>query len=415
MDTVHEKHFLSGKNIIIAGAGIGGMTLCIALQKFLEKYDREINPLPSIAIYEREESMDTIGRQGYSLAIRSDPLSGGLQILQKLNLLDEILAESSPGTHFTMFNNDFTPLVEFRSPLVEGLPKSTIRITRSKLREILNKNLPSSIPIHWKCGIEFAQELNDGKVLVTFMDGHQQQCDLLIAADGSNSKVRQALRPQHELQFAGAILIAARTQTLDKLPSPLDRTWGGVLGGNGNFAFVAPIDQTSASWSVSYLSDTPCEPRSAGSMSEAEIKEVLANAEQRLRPYGEPMPTLFKQTLPSTVSVFNAKDMVPFRNHGSVIFIGDAQHAMSPFSGNGANMAMMDGYQLAEQLILADSLSAAIHAYDDLSIPRSTTAINMSHRSIAIGHSQGIRKHLWVLALKFMAWYLGFNPKPVEN
>ncbi|CAF2711959.1 unnamed protein product [Rotaria sp. Silwood2] len=82
------------------------------------------------------------------------------------------------------------------------------------------------------------------------------------------------------------------------------------------------------------------------------------------------MPTLFKETLRSSVAIFNAKDMIPFRNHSSVIFIGDSQHAMSPFAGNGANMAIMDGYQLADQLVHAKDLSTAIKSYYDLSIPR---------------------------------------------
>jgi 2-polyprenyl-6-methoxyphenol hydroxylase-like FAD-dependent oxidoreductase len=123
------------------------------------------------------------------------------------------------------------------------------------------------------------------------------------------------------------------------------------------------------------------------------------------------MPTLFKETLRSIITIFNAKDMIPFRNYGSVIFIGDAQYAMSPFADNGANMAIIDGYQLADQSIHSKDLNAAIKSYDDLSIPRSKSAINMSHRSIALGHSQGIRKYMWVIILKMMAWYFGFNYK----
>ena len=415
MDAEDEQHFLSGKRIIVVGAGIGGLTFCIALQQFLEKNCAKLNPLPSIIVYEREKSTDVIGREGYSLSIRSDPLSGGLQVFQKLGILEQIFADSNPGTHFTLFNNDLTTLIEIRSPPVEGLSQSHARIARSKLREILIKNMPSSITVNWNCGIASTQELEDGKVVVHLIDGRQEQCDLLIAADGGSSRVRRAIRPEHELRFAGAIIIAARTRALDVLPPPLDVTWGGVLGGNGHFLFVAPNDRTSALWSVSYLSDTPRESKPAGTMNEIEIEQLLAEAEQRLQPYGEPIPTLFKETLRSSVSVFNAQDMVPFRNHGSVIFIGDAQHAMSPFAGNGANMAIMDGYQLAESLVLADNLPAAIEAYDDLSIVRSTNAIRMSHRSIAMGHSQGIWKHLWVVGLKILAWYFGFNLKPVQQ
>ncbi|CAF3372829.1 unnamed protein product [Rotaria socialis] len=411
MKTIHEQHFLSGKYIIVAGGGIGGLTFCVALQRFLENNNQEINPPPHIVVYERELSLDDIGREGYSLSIRSDPLSGGMQILQKLDLLDQILGESNPGTYFTVFNNDFTPLIEFQSPPVEGLSQSTASIARSKLREILHKNISPSIAVHWNHGIESVEELENGQVIVTLMNGHQEKCDLLIAADGSNSKGRRAIRSQNELRFAGAVSIAARTQPLEKLPPPIDKTWGSVLGVNGNFLFVAPSDQRSALWSVSYLSDKPSEPRPAGTMSEEEIEQVLSEAHQRLVSFGEPMPTLFKKTLRSSVSVFNAKDMEPFRNHGSVIFIGDAQHAMSPFAGNGANMAMMDGYQLAEQMILAKHLSTAVQAYDDLCIPRSINAIKMSHRTIAIGHSQGIWKYMWVTMLKIVAYFFGFNSK----
>ncbi|CAF5145445.1 unnamed protein product, partial [Rotaria sp. Silwood1] len=82
-----------------------------------------------------------------------------------------------------------------------------------------------------------------------------------------------------------------------------DTAWGGGLGDNGHFLFIGPIDQTSAFWSVSYLSETPCEPKHVGTMSEAKIEQVLLGAEQRLRPFGEPIPTLFKETLHSSIAV----------------------------------------------------------------------------------------------------------------
>jgi 2-polyprenyl-6-methoxyphenol hydroxylase-like FAD-dependent oxidoreductase len=411
MNSTDEKHFLSGKNIIVAGAGIGGVTFCIALQQFLDKTTEKIEPPPSITIYERDTSIDAIGREGYSLSIRSDGFSGGMQTLQKIGVLDEMINESNLGTHFTLFNNDFSPLIEMRSPPVQGLPQSNMRIARSKLREILIKNIPSSININWNCSIKSAHELEDGQILVDLADGTQQQCHLLIVADGSNSVIRKALRPESELHFAGAISIMARTHALDKLPSPLDKTWGGAIGGDGHFLFVAPSDRTSALWSISYLSSTPRDPKSAGKINDEEIDQILDEVKERTKVFSEPMPTLLKETLRSSITIFNAKDLTPFRNHGSVIFIGDAQHAMSPFAGNGANMAMMDGYQLADQLIHSKDLDTAIKSYDDLSIPRSTSAINMSHRSIQMGHSQGIWKYMWVGVLKIMSWYLGYNLK----
>ena len=393
MSSTTEQHFLAGKRIIVSGAGIGGTVFCIALQQFLDKHGQNIVPLPCIDVYERETSRDVIGREGYSLSIRGDAMGEGMQTFQKLGLLDEMMAESNPGTHFTLFNADFTILMQPQVPRVEGLPHTSMRIARAKLREILLKHMPSSVKIHWNCGIISAHQLENGKVLVDLANGNQEECDLLIAADGSNSKIRTVLRPQHEPIFIGAVTITGRTHSLEELPPPINVTWGRAFSGDGNFLFIAPSDRTSVVWSVSYLSDTPREIKVAGTMSDAELNQVLAEAEERTKAFGKPMPMILKQTLRSSVTVYNAKEVIPFRNHGSVIFIGDAQHAISPFGGNGANMAIMDGYQLAEQLVNANSLTEAIKAYDDQTIPRSTKAIQMSHRLIATGHALGPWNH----------------------
>jgi hypothetical protein len=58
-------------------------------------------------------------------------------------------------------------------------------------------------------------------------------------------------------------------------------------------------------------------------------------------------------------------------------------------------MAIMDGYQLAEQLVNANSLTEAIKGYDDQTVPRSTKALKMSHRIIEMGHSLGSWNHTW--------------------
>ncbi len=47
-----------------------------------------------------------------------------MQTLQKIGILDQMINESNPGTHFTLFNNDFSPLMEMRSPPVQDLPQS---------------------------------------------------------------------------------------------------------------------------------------------------------------------------------------------------------------------------------------------------------------------------------------------------
>lgn len=121
--------------------------------------------------------------------------------------------------------------------------------------------------------------------------------------------------------------------------------------------------------------------------------------------FREPFRTLLENSDPSTLMVFNAMDKEPFA-HGEangvpdgIVFIGDSNHAVSPFAGNGANMALRDGLDLAECLCAKGTFVQAVEAYDERSMPRASTSLKFSHRSIALVHSSGLIWVLWRLLL----------------
>src|SRR5256885_2833442 len=101
--------------------------------------------------------------------------------------------------------------------------------------------------------------------------------------------------------------------------------------------------------------------------------------------------------------VFNAMDKPPFphtntnRKNMPVVFIGDSNHAMSPFAGNGANMALMDGVDLVEHICMSESFDSALTKYDSSSITRSKSAIRISHWVISMAHAQGCKLAFYVL------------------
>ncbi|PVH70771.1 hypothetical protein DL98DRAFT_540588 [Cadophora sp. DSE1049] len=119
---------------------------------------------------------------------------------------------------------------------------------------------------------------------------------------------------------------------------------------------------------------------------------VLHEAQERGMPFGEPFRILIANSDATTVRMLNSKDKEPFA-HGAannlprgVVFIGDSNYAVTPFAGSGANMALLDGYDLAECLCVQRSMDEAVTAYDRCSLPRARTFLRNSHLTIAVAH-----------------------------
>jgi 2-polyprenyl-6-methoxyphenol hydroxylase-like FAD-dependent oxidoreductase len=404
--TKTPAHFASEKRIIIAGAGIAGL----AFTRALDRYWPSGSPRPRITIYERDTQEVSVEREGYSLSIRSDGASGGMQALQKLGLLDSMLEMSITGLQgqkgtFMLWDVNWKPILKFKSPSQppDGLPAPHMRIARNVLRRLLVEGLPSYAEVHWSSACRGVQRLPDGRVQVELSDGQVDDCDILVIADGANSKLRAVLRPDDKLCFAGAVCLSGSAKFTDGVPEPVDENWGLLLGGGGTSLFASPIDEDRAVWCLSYLSPERREivkpPLLRGTVDEL-LKETLV----RGKVFEQPFEQLVQATDPSTFMLFNAMDKQPFVHSdiGStpIIFIGDSNHAMSPFAGNGANMALMDGVELAEEVCKGVSLKSAVEKYDARSMPRSKRAIRQSHWVINVAHAEGLRLAFWMVVLR---------------
>ncbi|KAL1855066.1 3'-5' RNA exonuclease complex component [Paecilomyces lecythidis] len=414
-DNSPRKPLIAGKNVIIVGCGIAGLAFPLALRKqWPEEY---IDEFPNVTIYERDCRETHPGREGYSISIRGDNMGSGIQTLHKMGLLERMLQVSITGTSkseskgkFTLWDLDWQPLLSIAGPTTDGdLPATSMRIRRDALRQVMIDALEALLPegsIHWETTCTKV-EPQPSKVKVTVGRNNavdssdvEKECDILIVADGAGSKIRTQLRPEDRLSFRGIVCLAGVARFPEgEVPKPMDRNWGGVLGAGPLGLFVSPVDARSALWNLSYRADQPRQRLSAP-LSDDQANELLHEALDRAKPFKEPTQTLIKATDPATMAVYNAMDKQPFSHdaNSKVIFIGDSNHAMSPFAGNGANMALMDAWDLALQLSKSMPTSSsssldlgpALKAYDEMSIPRSSKAINRSHWSISVLHSAGI-------------------------
>jgi 2-polyprenyl-6-methoxyphenol hydroxylase-like FAD-dependent oxidoreductase len=402
------SHVLAGKRIVIAGAGIAGLSFAIALRNSWASHNPNDKP-PSVQIFERDTQEEAVGRLGYSLSLRAGGQSSGIEALQKLGLLDEtikvaITNSGSGGSGFCIWQNDFDTVLKVSGPKIKDVPVSGLRIQRSNLRRVL---IQASGNIEWNCGIESVEEGGE-TVRIATTDGRQHECDLLIAADGASSKIRTILRPDDKLNYLGLRTIIAESNFgAESPPNPVASNWGLLPDGHGSSAFCSMVDEHNCLWSITYqekeLLDTKLPPHSKD-----EAAEILQLATNQSVYFSRTLVSIQEKTDPQTLLVLNNRDKQPF-NHASdtkVLYIGDSNHAVSPFSGSGANLALGDGLDLAEALCTTASIAEAVRIYDAKAVPRSRQIINASHYLIAVISATGWMHSLYMFLFRILSFVL---------
>lgn len=427
-------HFLVGKKIVIAGAGISGLTFTYSLHKLWPSISTSTPP--PIVLYERDPSAVPKDREGYSLSLRSDRPSAGIQTLQQMGLLDRMLEVSITGMGgeggsgdgngrkgeggFCIWDREFSKIMKVHSKTPEGCPVAGMRIARADLRRTLVEAVEELSDVEIKWG-EFITGTSSSTssvraVQVTTSNGNEQSCDVLLAADGSSSKLRTLLRPADILSFAGPTCICGTTSISAHHPSGHDEEFGTAISGDGPALFIAPVDHENMMWSLSWKVDEPPVPRKQP-MSRESSEALLDEAKKKGAVYGEKFKEMLDETDLKTLARFNAMDKQPFTHSGTyitatglealsgkVIFLGDANHAVSPFAGNGANLALMDGWDFAKCLTHAATLEDAIASYDKLAVGRAKRVISMSHFTIRVMHSSGWMLWVWMCVLRAIRW-----------
>jgi len=332
--------------IAIVGAGLGGATAAACLQQ--AGFDARI----------------------YEQAVAFDRVGGGIHVSANvLKVLRYIGAEqrlADLGIHpdaFTSRKWD-TGEVLFELPLgttgAEKYGASYLTAHRGDLhRSILERVDAGSISFGKR--VESVTQ-SGGKGQLRFSDGEEIEADVVIGADGVNSKVREAIIGIRKPRFTGAI--AHRGIFSAKLLNGLQIRNCTKWWGPKSHILIYYIEKSREE--VYFVTSAKEEWTSSASWEYCTVADVLRFFEgfhPEVREVISAAPEVTKWP------IFEVEPMDTWSS-GPLALLGDACHATTPYMASGAAMAIEDATVLARCLEATNDPIRAISAYESTRMPR---------------------------------------------
>jgi 2-polyprenyl-6-methoxyphenol hydroxylase-like FAD-dependent oxidoreductase len=345
--------------VVIAGAGIGGLTAALSLLR--RGFEVEV--------HEQAAELREVGA-GVQIS------ANGMLVFQELGVADRILALAArperrevrlwnTGQAWTAFDLGAVSVQTYGHPYVTMYRPDLMAV----LAEAVQAAVPGAVRLGWRAS-GCSQE--GGRAALHFTDGTVAEGDALVGADGIHSVVRAALHGSDNAEFTG--LVAWRgTIPMERLPRRLARMVSSNWVGPGRHVVQYPLrngelmnfvgvverdDWLEESWT------TPGTHEAMRADFEGWHEDVHALIS------AIPQPFLWAMKLRRPLPVWSA---------GRITLLGDACHATLPFLAQGAVMAIEDGFILARALEAHGAdVPGAFRAYEAARQERTARVVNGS-------------------------------------
>jgi salicylate hydroxylase len=358
-------------HILIAGAGLGGLSAAIALiQRGCE-----------VDVYEQASELKEVGA-GVQISPNGNRALASLGVLETLRPL----SCDAEGKEIRLWNTGETwKLFDLGTEAIEryGFPYFTVY--RPDLLQVLADEVrrlkPDAVHLGHRC---IGSSESNGRVTLRFASGGEVTGDALIGADGVHSMIRRGLFGEDNPTFSG--LIAWRgVIPMKLLPKHMTRlvgtNWVGPGGHIVNYPlhrgelmnFVAVVER--ADWQIESWSTQGTADEAAADFPgwNDDIQQMIRKA-----------PTLYKWAL-------MVREPMERWSVGHATLLGDACHPTLPFLAQGAVMAIEDGVVLARCFEKYEGdIATALAAYETARVERTRRMVLGSKANVERFHNRAL-------------------------
>jgi 2-polyprenyl-6-methoxyphenol hydroxylase-like FAD-dependent oxidoreductase len=359
--------------IIIAGAGIGGLTAAMCLHR--AGHD--------VTVYEAVSEMRPLG-------VGINIQAGAVRILCGLGLEPALAATAIETRELRYANRHGQTIWADPRGRHAGLPWPQFSIHRGELQMILvhaAREMLGADRIRMGRRIaRFAQ--HHGKVSAQFVDRdgmpvENVEADILIGADGIHSAVRAHYYPDEGPPKWQGILMW-RGVTVGK-PYLGGNTM--VQAGHHNQKFVCyPISRAHADRGEALINWICDLHMGDGALPSREDWNKPGRLEDFLPRFADwnfgwlDVPEVIRNAHTILEFPMVDRDPLPRWSHGRITLLGDAAHPMYPIGSNGASQAILDGEAITQELSVGDDPELALRRYEERRLPPTARIVESNRR-----------------------------------
>jgi salicylate hydroxylase len=338
--------------IVIVGGGIGGLAAALALERSGAE----------VIVCEQSAAANEIGA-GLHLS------PNALKALRVLGVEDAVVASGCEAEFLTIRSWKSGRVISRmrRGSLREQFGAPIVTVHRADLLQALRDALATTdLRLGARCT---AVAPGDRGAVVRLADGCEVEADIVVGADGIHSVARHAVAGPDAPRFTGCICWRGMAKA-DAVPGDIAVAEGTMWMGPHGHVVHYPVRRGELINIVAHFdSNTWTEESWTRDCDVAEVSATYVGWHRDLLRLYPCSMRWYKWALYD-------RDPPERWTRGRIALLGDAAHAMLPYLGQGAAMAIEDACVLAAAIARhSDDLDAALFAYQRVRVPRAKAAV----------------------------------------